>query len=216
MSETETGVRIESFELGPYATNCYVVSAGESCWIVDAGFDPGRMIERVKESGKTPERLILTHAHADHIAGLDHVRQAFPGLEVWLHPNEHDWLADPQLNLSCALGMPYTTDPAEHSIQGGETLELGGTTWRVFHTPGHSPGSVTLYCKGAGKAIVGDTLFAGSIGRSDFPTSDERALHDSIRNTLYALPDETVVLPGHGPSTTIGREKASNPFVRAS
>lgn len=111
--------------------------------------------------------------------------------------------------------MPVTTPGPDRTLEGGEELTLAGTTWRVLHTPGHSPGGITLVHDASNTAIVGDTLFAGSVGRSDFPTSDPDALVRSIRDTLYALPDDTRVLPGHGPATTIGREKRSNPFVRA-
>lgn len=208
---------IEGFALGPFATNCYLVGdreAGE-CWIVDAGYDPGELIERVRELGLTPQGVVLTHAHIDHIWGLDELRRAFPGrVPVTIHEAERSWLGDPVLNLSAGMGEVFATGGPDEVVRGGETLSMGGVEWKVLHTPGHSPGGITLYSAEAGTALVGDTLFAGSIGRFDFPTSDQSALERSIRERLYALPDETVVLPGHGPSTTIGREKRSNPFVR--
>ncbi|MCB9839178.1 MAG: MBL fold metallo-hydrolase [Phycisphaeraceae bacterium] len=214
---------VERFVLGPFETNCYVVSApgSDSCWIVDAGYGPDAMIERIRERGQRVGAVVLTHAHADHIAGLDEIIGAFPGVPVFLHPSERAWLRDPELNLSGFAGTPLVCDAeATGELSDGQALELLGATWRVLHTPGHSPGGVTLVLESVGEsgahvAFVGDTLFAGSIGRSDFPTSDEAALHRSIRERLYTLDEDTTALPGHGPPTTIGREKRSNPFVRS-
>lgn len=210
-------VQYRGFALGPFETNCYVVNLeGDSaCWIVDAGFEPAEMIEHVRGTGLEPRALLLTHAHADHIAGVREVVAAFPGLPVRVHAAERDWLLDPMLNLSGGMGMPVTAPETDRTLEDGEELELSRTRWRVLHTPGHSPGGVTIHCADAGIALVGDALFAGSIGRHDFPGSSFETLAASIRERLYALPDETVVLPGHGPATTIGREKRSNPFVRA-
>jgi glyoxylase-like metal-dependent hydrolase (beta-lactamase superfamily II) len=206
---------VEGFALGPFATNCYLVRCGGEAWVVDVSFEPGPMIERARETGDRITRILLTHAHVDHIAGLAEARRAFPEALVAIHPAERSWLANPELNLSVALGEPFSTEPSEDTLEDGQTLEIGGSTWRVVHTPGHSPGGVTLHCPDAGLALVGDTLFEGSIGRYDFPTSDGPTLFRSIQERLYTLPDDTRVLPGHGPETTIGAEKRSNPFVRA-
>ena len=213
---TTPQVSVRGFALGPFETNCYVVRAGEgkSCWIVDAGYDPGELIGFVRGEGLTPEAVVLTHAHADHIAGVREVLEAFPGTPVWIHEAEREWLRDPELNLSAAMGMGITSPGPDATLKHGQDLELAGSRWRVLHTPGHSPGGVTLYCEDAGLALVGDALFAGSIGRTDFPGSSFETLAASIREHLYALPDETRALPGHGPETTIGREKRGNPFVR--
>lgn len=217
------GVQIQGFALGPFATNCYVIHVppDPACWIIDASFEPDPLIAYVREHNLTPERIILTHAHIDHIAGLDLVRRAFPTgpdgqpVPVIIHEDEASWLTDPVLNLSASHGELIMTKPAEETFKGGETLSLAGTDWRVLHTPGHSPGGITLVHDESHSAIVGDTLFAGSIGRFDFPTSNEADLFNSIRDVLYALPDETIAYPGHGPTTTIGHEKRSNPFVHA-
>ncbi len=208
------GIHVEAFDPGPYATNCYVVrrEGREKCFIVDAGFEPGPMIERVKELGGA-EALVLTHAHVDHIAGLSEVRRALPNLPVWIHQNERDWLGDPELNLSVFSGSPVSGPPATRLLMDGEAVELLGLFWEVRHTPGHSPGGIALWRREAGIAFVGDALFAGSIGRTDFPGCSFEELEASIRAKLYTMPDETRILPGHGPHSTIGREKKTNPFV---
>jgi len=208
-------VEITRFVLGPTRTNCYVVEAGGECWIVDAGFEPGVLIEHVRTSGIKPSAVILTHAHCDHIAGLGEVLQAFPGTPVFIHEEEAAFLGSPELNLSAFMGVPIVAPSATDTLGGGERLTLGETIWHVLETPGHSPGGITLYCEEAGVALVGDALFQGSIGRVDFPTSDQDTLFASIREELYRLPPETRVLSGHGPETTIEVEMKSNPFVRA-
>jgi hydroxyacylglutathione hydrolase len=210
------------FSPGPFQTNCYVVAppgaAGNAgakppCWIIDAGFDPGVMIGFAKQN-YTPELLILTHCHIDHIAGAHAVKRAFPGIKVCVHEGEAEWLTDAELNLSTILGQPTTGPVPDRLLREGDTLELGVMRWNVLHTPGHSPGSVSLYCVDEAIAFVGDALFAGSIGRTDFPGCSFEELEKSIRTKLYTLPDGTVFHPGHGPKSTIGREKRSNPFVR--
>ena len=208
--------RVARFALGPFMTNCYVLHGvdGTSCWIIDAGLAPDVLIDHVRANHLEPKGVILTHAHADHIGGLDQVREAFPGVPVSIHPDEAPWLDDPELNLSNNFGLPMRFDAAERTIEHGDTLELAGEAWRVIHTPGHSPGSVTIYNEELGLCFAGDTLFHGSIGRFDFPTSNGEQLFASIRKELYSLPDMTLVLPGHGPETMIEYEKLTNPHVR--
>jgi glyoxylase-like metal-dependent hydrolase (beta-lactamase superfamily II) len=207
---------ILSFELGPFGTNCAVVlgPAPGRCFVVDCGFDPGELIDAIRSRGLTPEACVLTHAHLDHIAGLFELRRAFPGVPVWIHRAEAAWLTDPVLNLSAGYGLPVTGPTPDVLLAHDDLVPLAGATWRVLHTPGHSPGGITLVHEPSRTAFVGDALFAGSIGRHDFPGSDFPTLERSIRQRLYTLPPETRVLPGHGPQTTIGREVASNPFVR--
>ncbi len=218
-------VRVKRFVLGPFETNCYIVWIDDEydakpAWFIDAGFNPADMVAFAERERLAPQHLLLTHAHADHIAGLDHIRNAFPAMKVALHPAEAHWLADPELNLSAGFGQPMRFEPADEPLNEGDTRTLGrpdgpGVEFNILHTPGHSPGGVVLYSAELGAAFAGDTLFHGSIGRTDFPTSDHQALLDAIRTKLYTLPDETVVLPGHMGQTTIGDEKHTNPFVRA-
>jgi glyoxylase-like metal-dependent hydrolase (beta-lactamase superfamily II) len=218
----DNGCEIELATLGPFETNTYLVypkgaARGAACWIVDPSFGPEPVIERVKELGLTPAAIVLTHAHADHIAGVDEVLNAFPAppLPVLVHQAERDWLKDPVKNLSLLGGMPVTAKGPTSLLAEGHDLDIGGVVWKVIHTPGHSPGGVSLYHAPSKTAIVGDTLFAGSVGRFDFPGSDGPTLERSIREKLYALPDDVTIYPGHGPSSTIGQEKRTNPFVRA-
>ena len=160
--------------------------------------------------------MVLTHAHIDHIAGLHDLRIQWPQLPIVIHEAEQDYLTDPTLNLSVVLANPIVMPAATGRLVHDQRLDLDGLSFEVRHTPGHSPGSVTLYQPEAGVALAGDVLFANSIGRTDFPTSNQAVLLESIRTQLYGLPDETRVLPGHGPETTIGHEKRNNPYVRAS
>lgn len=212
----ESNPLIAGITLGPFETNCYVVRfpGSDECWIIDASYEPADLIDAVRRDGLKPVELILTHAHCDHIAGVHEVMRAFPGLPIAVHEAEAEWLGDPLLNLSAMTGMPVTAPSPDRLLRGGEDLTLSGQTWRVLHTPGHSPGGISLWHAPSRTLIAGDALFAGSIGRTDFPGSDHEQLIRSIREKLYTLPDETRVYPGHGPSTTIGREKRSNPFAR--
>lgn len=207
--------RIERFELGAWGTNAYLVhAAGQPAALIDPGFSPGRVLDRLEALGVGLSRVLLTHAHVDHIAGLPEVRERFPEAGVWIHEAEAAFLGDAALNLSAYLAEPIEVAPAQGRLAAGDTLELAGTGWQVRHTPGHSPGGVSFHDPMGGVVIVGDTLFAGGVGRSDFPTSDPAALMISIREQLLSLPDATRVLPGHGPETTIGRERATNPWLR--
>lgn len=199
-----------------FQTNGYVVRVpgDPACWIIDPGFDPDELIEHIRAQGLEPQAVLLTHSHCDHIGGLHEVRAAFPDVPILIHAAERDWLTEPMKNLSGAFGFPFFAPEATGTLEHGQTLELAGTTWRVAHTPGHSPGSVSFIHEPSKQAIVGDTLFAGSIGRTDFPGSSFEQLERSIRQEFYTLDDDTRVFPGHGPPTTIGRERKANPYVR--
>lgn len=212
----QPGVEIKSFELGPYGTHSYVVRkvGSRNCWVIDPSFDPEPLVACLRKEELKPLAVVLTHAHCDHIAGIPDVLAAFPGTPVWIHEAEKDWLENPELNLSAFSDEPLSMGAPTRLLQDNETLNLEGHPWRVMHTPGHSPGSITLYSEGARAAIVGDALFAGSVGRTDFPGCSFEELERSIRTRLYTLPGEVVIHPGHGPASTIDRERRTNPFVR--
>ncbi|MBX3356176.1 MAG: MBL fold metallo-hydrolase [Phycisphaeraceae bacterium] len=220
---TEATPLIRSFPLGDYETNCFIVTVPDAerpeerrdAWIVDLGQRPGVLLDTVAREGLKIRAMLFTHAHADHIAGVDEgIRRLGADVPRLAHPLEAAAFEDPQLNLSAFIAAPISMSPPTGAINDGDTLELAGTRWRVMHTPGHSPGGVTLFHAASGQAIVGDTLFAGSIGRTDFPTSDPGAMWHSLTTVLMGLPDEVRVFPGHGPTTTIGAERRSNPFLR--
>jgi len=213
-ASTQHDLAIHTFPLGAWQTNCYVVSVGDRCWIVDAGFEPAPMLDFIDEHGLTVEQVVLTHAHLDHIGGLHEVRQRHADVPILIHADETAFLTDTGLNLSAMAGVgPVVAPEATGTLAHGDTLTLAGQSFEVRHTPGHSPGGVTLIHHDTHAAIVGDTLFAGSIGRYDFPTSDGETLMRSIREQLMTLPDETRILPGHGPATTVGQERTSNPYL---
>jgi hydroxyacylglutathione hydrolase len=209
---------IERFVLGDFQTNGYVLwddaDPTRTCWIVDCPYQPEAMLDFVDKRGLKPSLCILTHCHCDHVAGLAQMRLRLGPVNTICHRAEKDFNEDPNLNLSAFIPPAVVAPPPDACVGGGEMLELGGLYFRVLHTPGHSPGSITLWCPEANTAIVGDTLFAGSMGRIDFPTSDRDAMHRTLHEVLMHLPETTEVHPGHGPSTTIARERSTNPFLR--
>ena len=206
---------IKTFVLGDYQTNCFVVSnpGSSEAWIVDCGFEPDPMLDRIDEHGIKPTALLLTHAHSDHIAGVDRAIGRFGAMPIYVHEAEKGFCSDPILNLSAVMGMPVSVTEPDRHLHDGDTLDLGGETLRVVHTPGHSPGGVLFIHDASKQAIVGDTLFAGSIGRIDFPSSDPEAFRRTILKVMMDLPDDMAIHPGHGPATTIGEERTNNPFV---
>ncbi len=208
---------IRSFTLGDWQTNCYVVhmEGDADCWIVDAGFAPRPMLEYIADHELRPSQIILTHAHLDHILGLSALRAIWPDMPSLIHESEKTYPGDPMQNLSALMDQPIVAPNPTGFIEHGQMLSLNGVEFEVRHTPGHSPGGITLYQPDHAVAIVGDTLFAGSIGRYDFPHSDGELLFKSIREQLLTLPGATCVMAGHGPDTTIDEERLHNPFLQS-
>lgn len=207
-------IQIQGFSLGAFQTNCYVLTDDETktAIVIDPGYDPEIVLDAI--DGFKVTHLLLTHAHLDHIGGLAQLKAA-TGAPVYIHQNEKNWLTDPMLNGSGRwpqLGKPITGPAADEFIAEGDTIPFAGKDISVLFVPGHSPGSVAYILDG--QVFAGDTLFYGSIGRTDLHGGDFATLANSIQTKLYTLPEETVVYPGHGTETTVERERRLNPFVR--
>jgi hydroxyacylglutathione hydrolase len=224
MSETQhesTGIpHVQVFPLGGFQTNCMIITdgeptAGKDCLIVDCGYEPQPLLDAIEDQQLTPKQVVLTHAHADHIAGLLELHTRVGPVPIWMHRAEESWLNDPMLNLSAALGLNVTAPTPVGFLGQDDEVRVGSVVFEIRETPGHSPGGISLIHAESNTAIVGDSLFNGSIGRTDFPGSSFEVLADSIRTMLYSLDPDTSVYPGHGPTTTIGREMHMNPFVPA-
>jgi hydroxyacylglutathione hydrolase len=209
-------MHIETFVLGDFQTNCYCVrtdSAKKECILIDPGLSPFSMIQKLQKEHLKPEAVILTHGHIDHIGGVEQVRKQWPATQVYIHKADAAMLTDSNENLSALAGTLFQSRPAEVLLDGDTKMEVAGLTFEVFHTPGHTPGGVCLYAVLEGIAFVGDTLFAGSVGRSDFPGGDHDQLIESIQTKLLTLPETTKIFSGHGPETTIRNEKRHNPYL---
>lgn len=207
-------MKVETFGLGMLLTNAYLLydEASKKGIVMDPGDQPDQLLRRLDELSLQIEAILLTHAHFDHIAGLNELRKKTQA-PVYLHEMEADWLEDPLKNGSGRWPdfHPVSCEPAEHLLLGGEQLLFCDESFSVIHTPGHSPGSVTFIHETG--VFSGDVLFAGSIGRTDLPGGDYQQLMMSIEKKLLPMSDETVVWPGHGSATTIGEERKSNPFL---
>jgi glyoxylase-like metal-dependent hydrolase (beta-lactamase superfamily II) len=215
-------VLVTGFPAGAFAANCYLVAPapGEECVIIDPGQDAERGIEELLARYRLkPVAVLLTHGHIDHVWSVGPVCGA-KGIPAWIHPADRGLLADPASGLALNMGqelfggITFTEPDDVRELTDGAALELAGVQLTVGHVPGHTPGSVTF--RGGADDLdalfSGDLLFAGSIGRTDLPGGDHAAMLKSLARTL-TLPDETVVLPGHGPQTTVGAERRTNPFL---
>ncbi|MBN1909158.1 MAG: MBL fold metallo-hydrolase [Pirellulales bacterium] len=187
----------------------------EDCVVFDPGLEPEKIITHLSDEGLTPAAILITHGHSDHIGGVPALKQRWPDCPVVIGSGDALALTDPQLNLSAAFGLPLTCGPADVTVEDGQTYSAAGFDFQVRAISGHSPGHVVYLWEAHSPTIVfvGDVIFSGSIGRHDFPGGSFRQLADGIHQKLFTLPDDTILLPGHGPSTTVGREKRTNPFV---
>jgi glyoxylase-like metal-dependent hydrolase (beta-lactamase superfamily II) len=206
---------IETFPVGPLACNCTILGdeqAGEAI-VIDPGEEIGRIQKRLAAHGLKLKQILVTHGHIDHIGGALKLKR-LTGAPIYLNEGDLEQLALMQEQASWVGVETPETAPPDESLADGMTVGLDAYPAKVLHTPGHTQGSVSLHFAPLKLLVAGDTLFAGSIGRTDLPGGNYEQIIDSIQTRLLALPDETKVMPGHGPASTIGAERRSNPFLR--
>jgi glyoxylase-like metal-dependent hydrolase (beta-lactamase superfamily II) len=205
-------VKVVQIPNGQFSENTYLVidEATRACAIIDPGEESGLILDKLSEAGVTPVGIWITHAHVDHVLGVARLKDA-TGVPVYLHPADRP-LYDRVPQQAIVFGMQAEPLPApDRELAHGDVLAVGDLAFRVRHAPGHSPGSVVF--EGHGAAFAGDVLFQGSIGRTDLPGGDFDTLRNSIERELLTLPDSTIVYSGHGPETTVGHERRTNPFL---
>jgi len=206
------GLTVRSFVLGPFATNAYLATCEETLEtaVIDVGFDADSIAGVLRDEKLAVRYLLATHAHYDHVAAMAALQDVTGG-SFWLHPDDR-FLLDSLGVQGQAFGLPAARPPREvNALSDGQVLPLGRESLTAIHTPGHSPGSVTFRWRQW--LWVGDLLFAGSVGRTDLPGASFEQLSASVRERLFPLGDDFRVLPGHGPETTLGAERRTNPFV---
>lgn len=205
----------EILPVGPLQCNCSIIGdeASHEAMVIDPGDDIDDVLAIIRKHDLQVKQIVITHAHIDHVGGAMKLRAA-TGAPILLNQNDYALLK--MLDLQATwVGMPSPGKvEIDRAVMAGETVSAGSHTAQVLHTPGHTEGSICLYFGPEKKLIAGDTLFAGSIGRTDLPGGSIQKIMRSLHNTVLSLPDETVVIPGHGPITTIGDERESNPFLR--
>lgn len=206
-------MKINQYVVGPVQTNCYFVINDETreMLCVDPGESAKQLAERARRDGLKPVAVLLTHGHFDHVTGASAFANEF-GIPVYIHEAEKETLSNPQLNASWMMGRSYTYS-ADHFLKDGEQVTLAGMTFQVFLTPGHTPGGCCYYFPKEEVVFTGDSLFCGSIGRTDFPKGSMSQLVNAVKTKLMVLPENTTVYPGHNEITTIGYEKKYNPYL---
>ena len=205
---------VRVFTVGPVAENCYLLRRDDSdrALIVDPGDEPDKLLQAIEGLGVTLDGILLTHTHFDHVGAVAPVAKA-TGAEVWVPVIEKDVLSNIMDYVPWPGFGPFESYDAEHTLEGGEKLQMAGFDIDVLFTPGHSPGHVTFSIPGEQVVFSGDVLFQGSVGRTDLPGGDWPTLLDSIRGLVDKLPEETTVYPGHMGVTSLGAEKRTNPFL---
>jgi hydroxyacylglutathione hydrolase len=206
----------DHFEVGPLACNCYIVGDPETreAIVIDPGGDAETIASALAEGGLRVTAIVATHAHFDHVIAAEHIRE-LTGAPFYLHDEDKPLLSWYRESGRMFLGIDLPDPPdVDTAATEGDRLRAGSVELEVVHTPGHSPGSISLVTDDV--IFAGDTLFAGSIGRTDLPGGDAHALVSAVKQKLFEWPDQTPVHPGHGPATTIGRERSENPFVGTS
>lgn len=201
----------------PFDENTYIAHlAGRSdCIVFDPGFDPEAILDYLREHSLTPAAILCTHGHSDHIAGNATLKREWPEVPLVIGVGDAPKLTDPRGNLSAMFGASLISPPADRTVDEPDLFKAAGLELEVLSTPGHSSGHVVFVCRHVEPWHVfgGDVLFRGSVGRTDFPDGDFESLRAAIHDKLFVLPEDTIILPGHGPATTTGREKQTNPFV---
>lgn len=212
---------IDQLVLGVYENNCYVLKKhadSKECVIVDTGLDVEPLVKFLEKNQLEPVAVLCTHGHADHIAGVSTIREKYPEVKVVIHKNDAEMLTSAELNLSMMANIKIAGDAADVVIENcNETISFAGLDFKVLCTPGHTPGGVCYhYCNDVDALFCGDTIFSGSVGRTDFPGYDQSKCHkqllESVEREIFNLSEETKLYPGHGPRTTVGHEKEHNPF----
>ena len=206
-------MKIIKLEVGQLGANCYIVYCEKTLqgMVVDPGGDGDKILSILRREKITVTAIVNTHGHADHIGGNDEVKVG-TGAPILIHEEDGKMLGSAQGNLSMYIGRNLICQAADRLLKDGDTITVGEMQFKILHTPGHTLGGICIY----GNDIVfsGDTLFEQSIGRTDFPGGSHPELLSSIKNKLFVLADDTVVLPGHGGNTTIGVERQTNPFIQ--
>lgn len=210
-------IRIEPVVSEFFAENAYILwRQGDSrAVVVDPGFNPELIIDLLSREGLTPDAVLLTHGHSDHIAGNQAMKDQWPDCPLIIGHGDAYKLTDPVGNLSANFGIALVSPPADQTVREGDSIEIAGIEFQTLETPGHSAGHVVFLYESDGQThlLGGDVLFQGGVGRTDFADGSFDDLRASIHDKLFPLPDDTVVYPGHGPTTTIGEEKQSNPYI---
>jgi len=201
----------------PFQEMGYVIHRkGETdCFVIDPGLEPENYLKLFENEGLNPIALLVTHGHGDHIGGIAAIREEHPSAKIYIGTLDSEKLTDPVQNLSAAFGISLITPKADVLLQDGDTLDLAGITLEVRHVPGHSKGHVVYWipAEPRGMVFVGDVIFQGGIGRNDFPDSEAAVQIPMIMSKIMTLPDDTIICPGHGDSTTVAVERRTNPYL---
>lgn len=214
---TPSDIQIITVVSQAFQQNTYIARLNNQneCVVIDPGLEPDKILALLEKNKLTPAAILNTHGHADHIGGNGALKKRWPHCPIVIGVDDAPKLTDPWLNLSASFGVPITSPPADVLVKDGEFYEAAGFEWQVRTIPGHTVGHVVYLWEGQEPPVVfvGDVIFAGSVGRTDFPDGDHRRLILGIRSKLFTLPDETLLYSGHGEPTTVGEEKESNPFA---